>query len=128
MTTAIETTGPVGLAGWLILIGLRLVIGLVVVLGQVLALNEEGEGQYVALIIFSVQALLLFFYLGQRKEFVTAYVLANSGMLIFFGWVALLRGSAESLGELVGLAIGEAPFMAYVLFSKRVRNTFVRGE
>ena len=107
---------------------MRLVIGLAVLLGQVVELYEEGASQYIVLIVLSVQALLLFFYLGRRKEFVTAYVVANGAMLLFFGGVAVLSDSAELLGGFAGLVIGESPFMAYILFSKRVRNTFVRGE
>lgn len=142
--------GPVGLGGWLILVGLglvagalRLLIGVVVIFPLVDQALDAGQGRLAAVvayelagtIVFAVAAIVLLVLFFKRSRFFPkGFIAVGIANLIFvLGdlWLASgvnveINGGDPAAWREVGRAtFSVAIWVPYMLMSKRVANTFV---
>lgn len=144
-------TGPVGVGGWLLFLGISLGLGLLATLGQ---LTKEGEGFSDAWANPVARPFLVAFGVGAATQVglhaVTLFALYNhkryfQDVFVWF-WLAsvlitpvvMLIGvettglslsqvwPTDQIGRHIGGAIGLSLWLWYVLVSVRVRNTMTR--
>lgn len=128
-TTAI-TNPHVGLGGWLILLQICLWLSLLScitpIFNGIYRTNTIAESAVIlAAINFVWIAVLMGLMLSKYWLFPNIFI-ATLIILIATDLIAGLMGSKDSLANAIARLIVGSPWIAYMLMSRRVKNTFVR--
>ncbi len=132
-------TGPKGLGGWLVLVGIGLVLGPLVTLGSIFldwlpALNEGRASAhffylvvavYTLLIAASVWLILLFFMKKWRfPKYMVFYLVGRFFLSLLIYYFA--QQESISYSGPAGSFIVAAIWISYLVRSRRVKATFVK--